>query len=253
MADELLRERRGHVELLTINRPEARNAMNRAAAGALASPAQPLGPRSDPELAHRGQRDALVQHLEAAVLDLAQQRAVDVGHHQPGLLGLPVGGRQQGQGLVVQGMGTLGLGGHQRGEAIAVAPGGVALEQLVRLDVEALQLADRQVDATSPRVVADVADDVGQLHGQSEPVGVVGGLRLGLAEDRGGDLADHPRHQVAVTLQRRVVEEAGLLQVGLAALDHGVQVRRPDAETGRVRHQGEHGRVGGLEIGRAHV
>ena len=30
MADELLRERRGHVEILTINRPEARNALNPA-------------------------------------------------------------------------------------------------------------------------------------------------------------------------------------------------------------------------------
>jgi len=30
MADELLRERRGHVEILTINRPEARNAINGA-------------------------------------------------------------------------------------------------------------------------------------------------------------------------------------------------------------------------------
>jgi len=30
MADELLRERQGHVELLTINRPEARNAINGA-------------------------------------------------------------------------------------------------------------------------------------------------------------------------------------------------------------------------------
>lgn len=37
MAEELLRERRGHVELLTINRPEARNAMNRAAAVALST------------------------------------------------------------------------------------------------------------------------------------------------------------------------------------------------------------------------
>jgi enoyl-CoA hydratase/carnithine racemase len=37
MADELLRERRGHVELLTINRPEARNAINRATAIALGS------------------------------------------------------------------------------------------------------------------------------------------------------------------------------------------------------------------------
>jgi len=35
MADEVLRERRGHIDILTINRPEARNAMNRAAAVAL--------------------------------------------------------------------------------------------------------------------------------------------------------------------------------------------------------------------------
>jgi enoyl-CoA hydratase len=35
MADEILQERRGHVELLTINRPEARNAINRATAEAL--------------------------------------------------------------------------------------------------------------------------------------------------------------------------------------------------------------------------
>ena len=35
MANELLRERRGHIELLTINRPEARNAINRATALAL--------------------------------------------------------------------------------------------------------------------------------------------------------------------------------------------------------------------------
>jgi len=35
MAEEVLRERRGHVEILTINRPEARNAINRATAIAL--------------------------------------------------------------------------------------------------------------------------------------------------------------------------------------------------------------------------
>jgi enoyl-CoA hydratase/carnithine racemase len=35
MADEVLRERRGHVEILTINRPEARNAINLAVARAL--------------------------------------------------------------------------------------------------------------------------------------------------------------------------------------------------------------------------
>ena len=35
MTEEVLRERRGHVEILTINRPEARNAINRATAIAL--------------------------------------------------------------------------------------------------------------------------------------------------------------------------------------------------------------------------
>jgi len=37
MADELLRERRGHVEILTINRPEARNAINGAVAAAMST------------------------------------------------------------------------------------------------------------------------------------------------------------------------------------------------------------------------
>ncbi len=37
MTDELLRERRGHIELLTLNRPEARNAMNRSTAIALST------------------------------------------------------------------------------------------------------------------------------------------------------------------------------------------------------------------------
>ncbi|HEY1830398.1 MAG TPA: crotonase/enoyl-CoA hydratase family protein [Acidimicrobiales bacterium] len=37
MADEVLRERRGHVEILTINRPEARNAINGAVSKAMGS------------------------------------------------------------------------------------------------------------------------------------------------------------------------------------------------------------------------
>src|SRR5262250_3373054 len=35
----------------------------------------------EPQLAHRREADALVQHPEVLVLDLAQQRAVDAGHH----------------------------------------------------------------------------------------------------------------------------------------------------------------------------
>ena len=35
---ELLRERQGHIEILTINRPEARNAINGAVSRAFATP-----------------------------------------------------------------------------------------------------------------------------------------------------------------------------------------------------------------------
>lgn len=37
MADEVLRERRGHIEILTINRPEARNAINGAVSSAMSA------------------------------------------------------------------------------------------------------------------------------------------------------------------------------------------------------------------------
>jgi hypothetical protein len=57
-----------------------------------------------------------------------------------------------------------------------------ALQDLVRLHVELLQLVHRQVDAAAQRVFADVADDVGELKRQPELVGVLRGLP-GLAED----------------------------------------------------------------------
>jgi enoyl-CoA hydratase/carnithine racemase len=48
MADELLRERRGHVEILTINRPEARNAINGAVSKAMGAALDELA--EDPEV-----------------------------------------------------------------------------------------------------------------------------------------------------------------------------------------------------------
>ena len=112
--------------------------------------------RTLPELAQRRERDALVQHLEAAGLDLAQQRAVDVGHHQAGLLRAAVGLGQQRQRFVVAAVRALGLEAHQGLEALLEIRRLLALQDLVRLDVEALQLRNREVDASAPRVVAHV-------------------------------------------------------------------------------------------------
>jgi enoyl-CoA hydratase len=47
MADEVLRERRGHVEILTINRPEARNAINGGVSRAMSSIMDELGDDDD--------------------------------------------------------------------------------------------------------------------------------------------------------------------------------------------------------------
>jgi enoyl-CoA hydratase/carnithine racemase len=47
MADEILRERRGHVEILTINRPEARNAINGAVSKGLADAFDELAEDAD--------------------------------------------------------------------------------------------------------------------------------------------------------------------------------------------------------------
>jgi len=47
MADEVLRERRGHIEILTINRPEARNAINGAVSRAMSSNMDELADDTD--------------------------------------------------------------------------------------------------------------------------------------------------------------------------------------------------------------
>ena len=47
MADEVLRERRGHVEILTINRPEARNAINGAVSLAMSGVMDELAEDAD--------------------------------------------------------------------------------------------------------------------------------------------------------------------------------------------------------------
>ena len=47
MADEVFRERRGHIEILTINRPEARNAINGAVSRAMSSTMDELADDDD--------------------------------------------------------------------------------------------------------------------------------------------------------------------------------------------------------------
>jgi hypothetical protein len=117
---------------------------------------------------------------------------------------------------------ALGLKAHEGGESGR----NTALQDFVRLHVKLLQLADGQVDAAAHGVFAHVADDVGELESQAQLVRVFGGARVGLAKDARRHLAHDARHQVAIALEAGKVEVAGLLQVHLAAVDHGLQVAR---------------------------
>ena len=114
---------------------------------------------------------------------------------RPGFCAAPVGVAEQRERLVVGAVRALGLELHQRREALAVA---CAFEDLGGLDVEPLQLVHRQVDAAAARVVADVANDVGELHRQAEAVRVVDRRRVRAAEDVGRDLADDAGDEIAV-------------------------------------------------------
>ncbi len=118
---------------------------------------------------------------------------------------------------------------------------------------KALQFVDRQVDATARRVFAHIAHDVGELESQAQPVGVIGGLRNGLAEDARCHFAHHTGHQVAVLLQVHEIQVAVLVQVYLAAVDHGQQMPRLNAVDQRVRHERLQRRVAGLaSVGLGH-
>ena len=77
-------------------------------------------------------------------------------------------------------------------------------------------------------------------------MGIRGGGLVGLAKDAGGNFSHHTGHQVAVGREARKVQITGLVQVHLAAVDHGHQVAAFDAEGGGQGHEGVHDRVAGL-------
>ena len=146
----------------------------------------------------------MVEDLEVFSLDFVEQGAVDFGHHEAGFLGSCVCGGQEGEGFVVHRLRAFGLELHEFREALAVAF--CAEAEFVGFDFELLQLIHRQVDAAALRVFADIANDVGQLQGLAEFVGVLCGALIGLAKDAGRDFADDACNQVAIFLQAGVIE-----------------------------------------------
>src|SRR5262249_31294622 len=86
-----------------------------------------------------------------------------------------------------------------------------------------------QIDAVLARVLADVADDVGELKRDAEISGVVERARVAIAEDAGGEQSDDARHAIAIRLEPGPVEIARLPEVHLHAVDDLVEPRGAEA------------------------
>lgn len=175
--------------------------------------------------------------------DFTQQGAVNAGHHQPGFLAALVGRGQQAKSLFIQFVCAGCLVTHQGLKARRV----LALQDVLGFDLKLLQLVDGQVNAPAHRVLAHVADDVGELESQAQGVGVGGGLVLALSKNACRHFAHHTGHQMAVALETRVVEVTGLGQVHLAAFNHRQQMAGLDAKFMGAGHERLHHRV----LGRA--
>jgi hypothetical protein len=81
----------------------------------------------------------------------------------------------------------------------------------------------REVHAVAPRILAHVADDVGELEGDGRALRVLERARVAIAEDRRGELAHDAGHAVAIELQRVEVGIAMVGEVHLHAVDDLVQ------------------------------
>ena len=96
------------------------------------------------------------------------------------LLG-PVFGRELRTGELVKGPRTGRLEPHELGESHAAT----SFEDVLDRHPEAGELVSRQVDAVTARILADVADDVGELEGDAEGLGVFERRGIGEAENAG--------------------------------------------------------------------
>src|SRR5450631_1173573 len=152
----------------------------------------------DPRLVQRCERDATVENAKSVALDLGEQRAIHGGHHQPRALGAPVTPGERRERLRIEGPRAFDLVRHQRQESgRELAPEDVRIA-----DAETPQFVLRQIDAAALRVLADVADDVGELERDAEFAGIRSRGGFFVTEYLRRQQSDNSGNAVAVALER---------------------------------------------------
>ena len=117
-----------------------------------------------------------------------------------------------------------------------------------RCDAEALQVLLREVDASAARILADVADDVGQLECDAQVARIAPGRRIGVTEDLGRHETHDTCDAVAIELECREVEIAMLGQVHRHAVDHRLEMRLRQVELADHRRKRERDGVLGRTV-----
>src|SRR6266513_2654090 len=105
-----------------------------------------------------------------------------------------------------------------------------SLQDIGGRHAETLHVVHGQVDPVLACVLADVADDVGELECDTEVFRILERARIAVAEDLSGEQADDARDVVAIMLQRSPVEITGLGEIHFHPVDDLVQARRSDTE-----------------------
>ena len=169
---------------------------------------------------------APAQHVIVRARDLLQQRAVDEAHRLRGQQRRAIfGGQRALRGLVKRSR-AIGLELHQPLKARAVH----AVEDLLRAHAKSREIVERQIDSAPARILADIAQDIGQLEGDSKVVGVDARDGIAIAENLDTHQPDGRGHAIAVETQ--IVE--GLIararEVHLDAVDKFVEIAARDIE-----------------------
>src|SRR5574343_1825789 len=168
-----------------------------------------------PELAHGRQRNTLVQYLELVAPNLIEQCPVNRCHDQARALALSVDRRQLGKGLLVILLRPLVLEFHQGSEIVRIT----GVQNIGSRDVELLEFVHRNVDAATPGIFADIADDVGQLESHAKIVGVLLCLSILIAKDLGSQQSDNAGDAVAIERQALEIQISGLREIHLHTVD----------------------------------
>src|SRR5206468_7299823 len=175
----------------------------------------PRGFPCDPRLVQRRERDAAIEHTKTVAFDLGEQRAIHRGHHQARSLRAPITTGERCQRLRVTGSRALDLVRHElleRGRDLAP-------ENIRVADAKPPQFILWQVDARALRVLADVADDVGELEGDAEVAGIGARGWVFVAEDLRRQQSDNAGDAMAIALERGEVLVTILVEAHRHAVD----------------------------------